>query len=152
MIDRLKALLGGRPAATASGEEELRLATAALLLETAVLDGHFGDDERAAIQSVLEAHFGMGAGEAETLIGEARRAVEDAGELYGFTKTVKDSYEPDDRVAIIEMLWRVAYADGALHDYEANLVRRVAGLIYVSDRESGAARKRVLAELARTAE
>jgi uncharacterized tellurite resistance protein B-like protein len=45
------------------------------------------------------------------------------------------------------MLWEVAYADGQLHDYEASLLRRIAGLIYVGDRESGEARKRVLARL-----
>jgi uncharacterized tellurite resistance protein B-like protein len=45
------------------------------------------------------------------------------------------------------MMWEVAYADGALHDYEASLLRRVTGLLYVSDRESGEARKRVLARL-----
>ncbi len=45
------------------------------------------------------------------------------------------------------MLWEVAYADGILHDYEANLLRRIGGLIYVSDRERGAARRRVVARL-----
>jgi uncharacterized tellurite resistance protein B-like protein len=45
------------------------------------------------------------------------------------------------------MLWEVAYADGTLHDYEASLLRRITGLLYVSDRESGEARKRVLARL-----
>jgi uncharacterized tellurite resistance protein B-like protein len=45
------------------------------------------------------------------------------------------------------MLWEVAYADGILHDYEASLLRRVTGLLYVSDKASGAARLRVLARL-----
>ena len=45
------------------------------------------------------------------------------------------------------MLWEVAYADGALHDYEASLLRRVAGLLYVSDRDNGEARLRVMAKL-----
>ena len=44
------------------------------------------------------------------------------------------------------MLWTVALADGVIHDYEANLVRRVCGLLYVSDRESGEARKRAQAQ------
>jgi uncharacterized tellurite resistance protein B-like protein len=50
-------------------------------------------------------------------------------------------------VDLIEMVWEVAYADGELHDYEANLLRRLGGLLYVSDRERGEARKRVLARL-----
>ena len=48
----------------------------------------------------------------------------------------------------MEMLWEVAYADGELHDYEASLIRRVTGLLHVSDRDSGAARKRALDRLA----
>ena len=48
---------------------------------------------------------------------------------------------------LIEKMWEIVYADGVLDDYEANLLRRVAGLIYVPDRESGAARQRVLARL-----
>ena len=50
-------------------------------------------------------------------------------------------------VMLMEMLWEVVYADGELHDYEANLLRRTAGLLHVSDQESGAARKRVLARM-----
>ena len=53
----------------------------------------------------------------------------------------------EERVKIIEMLWEVAYADGVVHHYEANLIRRINGLLYVSDRDSGAARKRVAARL-----
>jgi uncharacterized tellurite resistance protein B-like protein len=64
-----------------------------------------------------------------------------------FTRTIKDGYSPEDRVEIIEMLWEVAYADGVLHDYEANLLRRVGGLIYVSDQDRGDARKRVLTRM-----
>jgi len=54
---------------------------------------------------------------------------------------------PEDRVRILEMVWAVAYADGSLHDFEASLARRVAGLLHVSDRDSGAARKRARARL-----
>ena len=58
-----------------------------------------------------------------------------------------DFFEPEERIALIEMLWEVAYADGELHDYEASLIRRITGLLYVSDRDSGEARKRVRARL-----
>jgi len=81
------------------------------------------------------------------LIEEAEATVADANELYTLARTVKDGVDIDERTAIIEMLWEVAYADGEVHDYEANLVRRLAGLLYVSDRDSGEARKRVVAKL-----
>ena len=71
----------------------------------------------------------------------------DAKRGAAFTRVIKDRFSEDERVRMIEMLWTGAYADRRLHDYEASLVRRVAGLIYVADRDSGAARKRVLRRL-----
>ena len=65
----------------------------------------------------------------------------------GFTRVIKDRYSPEERVELVEMAWEVVYADGELHDYEANLLRRLGGLLYVSDKERGDARKRVLARL-----
>ena len=60
---------------------------------------------------------------------------------------IKDRFPHEERLELMEMLWEVAYADGVLHDFEASLMRRISGLIYVSDRDSGAARKRALARL-----
>jgi len=84
----------------------------------------------------------------------AAAAVEQArsSQLVRFTRTIKDEFGPQQRIDFIEMLWEVAYADAHLHPYEANLLRRVAGLIYVPDQESGAARKRVLVRLGLDAE
>lgn len=153
MLDRLKALFAGgrRGEAGAAGRErpdELHLAAAALLVEAAGVDGRFDDAERAAMRPALEQGFGLDAAAADALIKEASEAVANTTQLYGFARVIKDRLPVDQRVRIIEMLWSVAYADGDLHDYEANLVRRVAGLLYVSDRDSGAARKRVLERLA----
>ncbi len=146
MIGRLKDLLARRDD-SAAPDARIRLAAAALLVEAAQLDGHMDEAEQARIRAVLAGHFGLGADETARLVAEAREAVEQSVELHGFTKVVKDNFDADQRVRMIEMLWEVAFADGQLHDYEANLVRRVAGLLYVPDQESGAARKRALARL-----
>ena len=62
----------------------------------------------------------------------------------------KPLFSLEERVEMIEMLWKVAYADGALDPREDSLIRRVAGLLYVEDRDSGRARKKVLRERERT--
>lgn len=149
MMKRLKALLGGASDATspAEAEDKLHLATAALLMEAACMDGHIDDTETATVIALLTEHFGISADEATELTEAGRIEVSESNELYGFTRTIKDSFDHDERIKMIEMLWRIAYADGHLHEYEANLLRRVAGLIYVSDRDSGEARKRVLEQL-----
>ncbi len=146
MIEKLKALLlkgGGPKGKVDTGEESLRLATAALLAETAMMDGCFDEDERHVVLSILQRHFGLSEAEAEELMEAGREEVEASSQLYGFTRTIKDNFSHEQRIAMIEMLWEVAYADGHVHHFESNLVRRVAGLIYVTDRESGEARKRV---------
>jgi len=81
------------------------------------------------------------------MIEEAEQAVQETGQLYGFTRVIKDRYTPEERVRMIEWLWQVAFADGNVDMFESNLIRRIAGLIYVSDVDRGRAKKRVQARL-----
>ena len=127
--------------------DELQAAAAALLVEAACMDGKFDDQERKSILILLEQHFNLNDDESSTLLVEAEKLIEDAGDLYTFTRVIKDKYEPKQRIALIEMLWEVAFADGNVDYYEANLISRVAGLIFVNDVERGKARKRVMARL-----
>jgi uncharacterized tellurite resistance protein B-like protein len=150
MLDRLHRLLTGRaPEAqpAAHSFEERQLAAAALMVEAATMDSAFDAAERARVGELIRERFALGADEAADLIAEAERAVAASVQWHGFTSAIKDGFDHAERVELIEMLWEVAYADGQLHDYEASLLRRIAGLLYVSDRESGEARKRVLARL-----
>ncbi len=147
MLDRIRSLFID-PAPTKDRREyDRNLAAAALLMEAALLDGNFADKERGAILSILQRNFTLSMADAEALVAEAEKAQAEANHLVRFTRAIKDAYGPDERAAMLEMLWEVAYADGVLHHYEANLLRRISGLLYVSDREAGAARKRVLARL-----
>ena len=128
----------------------LHLAAAGLLVEAATADADYGAGQRAVIVSLCRDQFGLTQADAEELVAEAEEEAKDTSELYGFTRTVREQMPPEERVQIIEMLWEVVYADGVLHDYEAGLLRRICGLIYVEDQESGAARKRVMAKLGLT--
>ena len=150
MLDRIHRLLTGRPPAAQSvphSFEERQLAAAALMVEAATMDDTFDADERVRIGQLIQDRFGLSADETGDLIAEAEQAVSASVQWHGFTSAIKDGFEHAERVQLIEMLWEVAYADAELHDYEASLLRRIAGLLYVSDRESGEARKRVLARL-----
>lgn len=146
MLDLLKSLLGGGGTADTT-EQPLRVAVAALMVEAATLDGSFDQTERDRMLALLQGRFGMDPKAAATLLAEAEKVQERAAGLEGMTRTIKNALDHDQRVEVLEMLWEVAYADGQLHDYEANLLRRLAGLVYVSDQEAGAARKRVLARM-----
>lgn len=147
MLASLKNLLfGAGEEDVAAGRHDataLHRAAAGLLVEAALLDGHFHDKERRRIDALLRERFALSAGAAETLIAAAEAAAGEKVESYTVTRTIRDHFDPSERVRMIEMLWEVVYADGALDDFEANMMRRMAGLLYVTDRESGTARKRV---------
>src|SRR3546814_1775940 len=142
MCKRIKEFLvdrEGRAAAPGGrhSQDELQIAAAALLVEAARLDGKFEAAEESRIAPILEQRFGLDREESQALIAAARTKAEDSVELYSFTRTVSQHFDYDERTAMIEMLWEVVYADGELHDLEANLLRRVAGLLYVTeDRKS----------------
>ena len=124
--------------------ERHQVAAAALLLEAAGMDESVDDTERGRIRELIRWRFGLDDDRAGALIDEAAQMTKDSVQFYGYTATIREAFDAAERVQLIEMLWDVAYADGQLHDLEASLVRRVAGLLYVSDRDNGAARKRVL--------
>lgn len=131
-----------------AGLDPRLLAAACLMVEAARLDSDFSDLERNAITKLLIDRFDLAAEEAQTLLQLAEERQAQTGGLFRFTHAVKEGFDADGRVDLIEMLWDIAYADGHVDDYEANLISRVAGLLYVSDVDRGAARKRAQARSA----
>lgn len=111
------------------------------------MDAEFGAEERTKIGELVAQRFGLSTEESGALLQAASDKVDQSVEVFSFTREIKNAFSPEERVEVMEMLWEVAYADGELHDLEANLMRRLAGLLHVSDRDSGSARKRVLARL-----
>jgi uncharacterized tellurite resistance protein B-like protein len=150
MLQRLTAFLqdlttDAAPAAPAV--DQLQLAAAALLAEAARLDGPTGPRERAAIVRLLRERFDLAESEAVELCALAERSAAQSSQYFGFVHLINQRFGPEQRIELVEMLWEVIYADGRLDDLEANLMRRMAGLLYISDQECGAARKRVLARI-----
>ncbi len=157
MLDRLKNFIAARSDAPGlagtldeakdDAQRDLAAATAALMIEAALQDGEADAGEIETVVALCIRQFGFSEAEAREVVADAEQELSAKNALLPFTRTIKEHADENLRVEIIEMLWEVAYADGELHDFEANLLRRVAGLIYVSDRQSGEARKRVLARL-----
>ncbi len=127
--------------------EEEQVAAASLLVEAGLCDGNFSEEDRDQIRGILERRFELRPAVAGRLLEEAEAKARAAVEWHGFTRVVKEAYDHDERVHLIELLWEVALADDQLHDYEASLIRRLCGLLYVSGRESAEARNRAKARL-----
>jgi uncharacterized tellurite resistance protein B-like protein len=114
---------------------DYQLAAAALLVHIASIDGDFDADEQARIQQLVEARFGLEPAEASALIHDAWESEREAVDLYRFTSVLKRRLDEDGRKQVIGMLWDMAHADGAVHEFEENVVWRVAELLGVSTRE-----------------
>ena len=128
--------------------QDLRLSVAVLLLEAARQDDTFDVRERAMIESLLTRRFNLTQAECAALMTAAQDRANQMVQLHGHTSQIAAKMQPAERIQLIEMLWEVAYADGVLDPEEDLLIRRIAGLIYVSDRDRVLARQRVLARRA----
>ena len=145
--DRLKDIserfTGAEPAREDLGEEEVRLAAAALLVHATVVDGEVARSETQVLRDVLERRFGLDHGQAGRLITEAAQKEKDAVDLYGFTSVLTRRLDRPGRLQIVEMLWEIVIADGVIHELEANLVWRAAELLGVTSRDRIRLRKSV---------
>ena len=111
-----------------------RFAVATLLVEIARADFEVDASERAAIRRMLGSAYGLEADSAGDLVTQAERAVEESVSLYEFTRRLNDELTRAEKGEIMEMLWRVAFADGRIDKYEEHLVRKAADLLHVPHR------------------
>ena len=125
-------------------EKRLQVATCALFLEMAKMDDEFSDDERERILSILKKEFGLTDERAEELIGLAELELKASVDLWQFTNLINDAYSPEEKVKIMEMIWRVVYADGHLDKHEDYLVKKLTKLLNLRHREMIDAKLRVL--------
>lgn len=149
MLNKIKDFFDTRKARPGGGDgrhtaSEFQIAAAALLVHVAAVDSDYSADERAKLVDFAVRRFELGAEDADALIRAAEGAAVDAVQIHGFTNAIKNGFDYDERVDLVETLWSVVYCDGRIDDFEAQVMRRICGLIYVEDRDSALARQRAL--------
>ncbi|MEM9097130.1 MAG: TerB family tellurite resistance protein [Pseudomonadota bacterium] len=147
MINELIQLFRNPEAELDLSEDAGREAVAALLVAAAKADGVYEPEEARAIAEILSRHYALDAAAAEALLNEGELAFAEAADLVRFTRAIKRVVPHEERIAVIEAIWEVAFADGASDHTESALVRKLCGLLYVEDRDAGLARQRVKARL-----
>ena len=126
--------VAGAAGGTRPEEQEhcFRLATGALLVEMMRADYAIRPAERDTVLQALAAAFpDLTHEESRELLARAEERADDATSLYEFTRIINRQFSPDQKAHVVELLWRVAYADDDLDKYEEGLVRKVADLIHV---------------------
>jgi uncharacterized tellurite resistance protein B-like protein len=142
LLDKLKRILTADEP-IASDDSGIRQAVAALLVHASRIDGEVDPAEVAARDRLLKQKFDLADAEIATLVMDAESAVDEAADLYRFTRAIKETYDREHRGRIVEMLWEIVLADGTIDAQEANLVWRVAGLLGFTTRENGDFRRAV---------
>ena len=139
--DFLKRLTAPEPAPLA--DTDARLALTALLVRVARTDDLYEDSEKARIDRITAARYGISPFEATKLRADAEVLESEAPDTVRFTDAIKDAVPYEDRVGVIEALWQVALADGERDAEEDALLRMVARFLGINDRDSALARQRV---------
>ncbi|MFT3723738.1 MAG: TerB family tellurite resistance protein [Hyphomonadaceae bacterium] len=123
--------------------EDARLAIASVLVMAARADGKYDADEEAMIDRVLMARFGLTEALAKGLRETGEQAEAEAIDIYQFTKAIRTSIAHEDRLAIVEELWRVVLADGVRDPHEDTLMRQIVDRLGLSPMDSALARQKV---------
>ena len=140
MIDRIRSFfntaIGEDPRdSTATRRHKQHLAAAALMIEVLRSDFEHRDEEWDAVRDALLRHLALTPDEVDELIALAGQEVDRSVSLHGFTRCINDSYTLDGKIELMEMLWRVAWADDVLSDHEQHLMRKIAALLYIPHKE-----------------
>lgn len=116
-------------------EHQLKLATAALLIEMMQQDGKTTDNEIEAVKTALQRKFELTPEETEQLFELAREETRQAADFFQFTRLINDHFPADRKIKVVEYLWSIAYADNHLDSHEEHMIRRIADLLYVSHKD-----------------
>tara|TARA_Y100000590_G_scaffold106759_1_gene121480 strand:- start:196 stop:618 length:423 start_codon:yes stop_codon:yes gene_type:complete len=109
---------------------------AALLVHAAKIDENYTHIEKKIIKKALINLDSISDQKAEEILAEAEKKEQESNQIIEFTREIKNS-PMDFRFKIIEILWKIIYSDGSSDNYESNLIRRICGLLYVSDKDNG---------------
>ncbi|MEC8743048.1 MAG: TerB family tellurite resistance protein [Pseudomonadota bacterium] len=130
-----------KQSALVSDEHELAYLVTALMLEAAQIDGEASKDELALIISSVASQFELDDTQMTALLAEAETHADERIELHGLIRRLREQSDYEERIGVLELVWMTVLADDRVDTLESQLMRRLAGLLFVSDVDSGLAAK-----------
>ena len=115
---------------------------AALLIHAARIDENYTEIEKKIITTSIMDLNKFGLDRAEEILKDAEKKEEESNQIVEFTRAIK-KYPIEFRLKIVEIIWKIIYSDGTSDNYESNLIRRICGLLYISDKDSGIIKTKV---------
>jgi len=144
MFDQLKKVFDKK--ITEENEEfnTLQIAISTLMIQTAVYDGVFDEQEKSKILELIKNYFNFNENQKIQLFAVAMKANDESNDMQRFTRTLNDALSEEEKLIIIEMLWKIIISDGRIDDYENALIRKISGLLYINDKEVGEIKKKLI--------
>ena len=124
-------------------KQDSSILIAALLIHAARIDNNYTSVEKEIIKKALINLSLIESNNSEKLLIEAEIKERDSNQIIEFTREIKNN-SMEFRLKILEILWKIIYSDGASDNYESNLIRRICGLLYISDKDSGKIKLKVI--------
>ena len=124
--------------------DTVQIAISTLMIQTAVYDGVFDEQEKSEILELIKKYFNFSEDQKLSLFKIAMKVNDDSNDMQQFTRTLNDNLSEEEKLNIIEMLWRIIISDGHIDDYENTLIRKISGLLYISDRDVGQIKKKLI--------
>lgn len=115
--------------------QDIRIATCALFLAMSYVDGEFAESEREYVVSILKRDFGLSDEHAASLLEAAHGELKKSIDLWQFTNLINQNYSLEEKLQIIESIWRIAYTDGRLDEHEDYLVHKLAKLLRLNHKQ-----------------
>ena len=123
-------------------EDKKNVLIPALLVHAAKIDENYTEVEKNIIKKAIMELNQVSTDEANELLKIAEKKEEESNQIIEFTREIK-KYSMEFRLKIIEIIWKIVYSDGTTDNYESNLIRRICGLLYVSDKDNGIIKEKV---------
>lgn len=124
-------------------DRSLMVAACALLLEMAAIDGPFTDEERESIVASLKKEYGLPDATVDAIVTLSFKEVQHSVDLWQFARTINEHYSADERIRIMEMIWKVVYADGTINEHEDYLAHKMGNLLRLSHHQLMEAKLRI---------
>ena len=144
MLNLLKNILNSQSSQNDKNNNKNLELLCGLMIEAAYTDGQIDASELNKIELSLINVFAEDPKEVNSVLEKAEINKNNSKSLHHYTSYINKNFDDDKKLLLIEALWEIVLSDGEVHDFESNLIRRLAGLLYISDVDSGNAKKRAL--------
>ena len=146
MFDKLKSIFDKKIKEESEQFDTVQIAISTLMIQTAVYDGIFDEQEKTKILELIKKYFNLNEDQKLALFKIAMKVKDDSNDMQQFTRVLNDNLSEEEKLNIIEMLWKIIISDGHIDDYENALIRKISGLLYINDRDVGQIKKQLISQ------